>query len=78
VTVSTGSSAGGSTTTFVDVQPITNIKHTAIHPNTVGERKLLAVLIRPLVAFFGGCAIYSALTLPTHPMVSLSDSALAN
>jgi hypothetical protein len=44
VTVSTG----GSPTSLVEVQPVTTMNHTAIHPNAVAERKLLAVLIRPL------------------------------
>jgi hypothetical protein len=37
-------SPGGSTPDLVDVQPNTNRKNPAIHPNTIAERTLLAVL----------------------------------
>jgi hypothetical protein len=46
-------STGGSTAALVDAQPITKMKHTAIHPNTVAENKLLAISIPPLCAFCG-------------------------
>jgi hypothetical protein len=40
-------STGGAPTALVEAQPVTTMKHTAIHPTSVAERNLLAVLIRP-------------------------------
>jgi hypothetical protein len=38
-------SAVDSPTALVEAQPVTKMKDTAIHPNTVAESKLLAVFI---------------------------------
>jgi hypothetical protein len=41
---------GRSPTALVEAQPVTTMKDTAIHPNTVAERKLLAGFIGPLTS----------------------------
>jgi hypothetical protein len=46
-------STGSSSTVFVDAQPITKMKNTTIHPNSVAEGKLLAAFIRPQFALCG-------------------------